>query len=175
MRSDQLDAMLRLSTRGQIVAATGRRMSGEKGRQRLRDLSSRLVRLHTLLLDGERRVHEHAHGPVEPAHLLQAVIHHEQFAWLRALSALIARIDEALDDDEAAGPADVESFVREVQRLLRSGADGTFERKYLAALQDSPDVVMAHAEVVKVLRAGVEQTLEDLRAGRFVRDEPRDE
>ena len=124
----------------------------DERRQRLRDLGARLLHLHTLLLAGERRVHEAAHGPMASTELLQAVLHHERFAWLRALSGVVARIDEALDAHDPVVPVDAESLAREVQALLRSGGDSAFERKYRAALQDSADVVMAHAEVVKILR-----------------------
>jgi hypothetical protein len=122
---------------------------GDRGR--LRDLSDRLVRLHKTLLDFERAAYEATHGRVRSSgELLELLLHHEQFLWLRSLSAVMARIDEALDDQEAAEP-DVDGFFRETYGLLRSGRGGRFESRYHAALQESPDVVMAHADVVKVL------------------------
>jgi hypothetical protein len=75
----------------------------------------------------------------------------EEFAWLRSLSAMIAQIDEALDGDEPVSTAAVDAFVGETYRLLRAGAGGAFETKYREALQRSPEVVMAHADVMKVL------------------------
>jgi hypothetical protein len=118
---------------------------------RLRDLSARLLQLHAILLGRERQAYEARHGPTRSAELLQLVLHDEQFAWLRALSVLITRIDAALDEDEPEAAPDVEGFVRQAHQLLRSGGSGPFERRYADALQDSPDVVMAHAAVVKVL------------------------
>jgi hypothetical protein len=124
----------------------------DDGRARLRQLSSRLVALHAALLARERLAYEAAHGPADAAELLRQIIHHEQFAWLRSLSVMIARVDEAVDAQGAIA-ADVEALFAEVDRLLRSGRDDAFATRYRAALQASPEVVMAHAEVVLVLRA----------------------
>jgi hypothetical protein len=123
----------------------------EEERKQVRDLSARLVALHAVLLGYERRAYEETHGPTRAADLLRLVVDHEQFAWLRSLSSLIARIDEALDADESAAEANLESFFREIYRLLRSDENAVFGEKYREALQKSPDAVMAHAEVMKIL------------------------
>ena len=119
--------------------------------QRLRDLSARLLRLHALLLERERRAYEAVHGGITSRELLQLLLGDEGFAWLRSLSRMIARIDEALDADTALTPLDAQAFFREAHRLLRSGGTDVFATKYAEALQNSPDIVMAHANVVKTL------------------------
>ncbi|HEY7518905.1 MAG TPA: hypothetical protein VIE36_11490 [Methylomirabilota bacterium] len=119
-------------------------------RDRLRDLSGRLLRLHRVLLDRERLAYETRHGAVAAGDLFRLVLDDPQFAWLRALSALIARIDAAVDADAALAADDVEAAFREVYRLLKGGAGGEFQDKYHEALQRSPDVVMAHADVSKM-------------------------
>jgi hypothetical protein len=119
-------------------------------RDRLRDLSARLLRLHRVLLDGERVAYETRHGVVAAGDLFRLVLDDPQFAWLRALSALIARIDAAVDADDALASHDVEAAFREVYRLLKGGAGGPFQDKYHDALQRSPDVVMAHADISKL-------------------------
>lgn len=121
-------------------------------RERLRELSGRLLRLHRLLLDGERLSYETRYGVVAAGDLFRLVLDDPQFTWLRALSALIARIDAAVDADDALTPADVDAAFREVYRLLKGGAGGEFQAKYHAALQRSPDVVMAHADISKLFR-----------------------
>jgi hypothetical protein len=121
-------------------------------RERLRDLSRELFRLHGLLLDRERRTYEHMHGPVAGHALLQLLLHHDHFAWLRALSGLMALVDEAVDSDEPVPAADAERLLRETHRLLKSGDEGVFHTKYRDALQESPDVVMVHAGITEVLR-----------------------
>lgn len=122
---------------------------------RLRDLRRGLLELHKLLLDEQRDAYEADYGPVVsgPA-FLQLALHHEQFLWLRRLSAMISTIDEALDEAEGDVPdADVQVFVGRAWTLLRSGGDGPFETRYREALQRSPEVVMAHAAVVRLLGA----------------------
>lgn len=119
-------------------------------RDRLRELSVRLLRLHRVLLDGERVAYEMRYGVLAAADLFRLVLDDPQFAWLRALSALIARIDAAVDADEALASRDVEAAFREVYRLLKGGAGGEFQEKYHDALQRSPDVVMAHADISKL-------------------------
>ena len=118
----------------------------------MRDLSAGLVRLHALLLDRERRAYEERHGSVGSWELLQLLLHDEQFAWLRSLSILMARIDALVDADEPVAAADAQGLVRDAYRLLSSGESGAFQDKYRAALQESPDVVMAHAGISGMLR-----------------------
>jgi hypothetical protein len=120
-------------------------------RDRLRDLSDRLLELHRVLLDRERLAYETRHGPVAAGDLFRLVLDDPQFAWLRSLSALIARIDAAVDGDDPLAPDDVDAAFREVYQLLKGDAGGEFRAKYHDALQRSPDVVMAHADVSKLL------------------------
>jgi hypothetical protein len=120
-------------------------------RDRLRDLSTRLLKLHRALLDRERAAYELRHGMVAAGDLFRLVLDDPQFAWLRALSALIARIDDAVDTIDPLTATDVDAAFREVHRLLKGEAAGEFQVKYHEALQESPDVVMAHAQVSKLL------------------------
>ena len=109
------------------------------------------MRLHRLLLDRERGLYEDRHGAIPTRELFSLVLNDEQFAWLRSLSTLIAQIDEVVDGDEDVAPETVQSAFREAHRLLKSGDPSEFRDRYHAALQESPDIVMAHAGVSKVL------------------------
>jgi hypothetical protein len=120
-------------------------------RERLRDLSRRLLRLHKILLDRERRAYEQRHGAIPSGALLRLLLDDAEFAWLRVLSALIAQIDAAVDDGEPIAHEGAQRAFDEAYRLLRSGGDGEFQERYRLALQASPDVVMAHADVSRVL------------------------
>ena len=120
-------------------------------RDRIRDLSTRLLRLHGVLLDRERRAYENRHGSVPAHQLFQLVLYDTQFSWLRSLSGMIANLDAIVDADEPVSPENVRSVFGEVYALLKSGEGGDFQAKYIAALQDSPDVIMAHAAVSRVL------------------------
>jgi hypothetical protein len=129
---------------------------GEKTRARLRELRGGLLRLHKLLLDAERAAYEREHGRVAAGQMLQLVIDDARFAWLRRLSELIVGVDEMLyAKDEAATDADARAVVSQARALLAPADDATtdFAAKYRAALQSDPSVVMAHAEVARVLAA----------------------
>ena len=120
-------------------------------KQQLRQLRTRLLRLHKLLLDMERATYEKARGRVTPGELLQLVINHEQFAWLHSISELIVRIDEALDAKEPMTSSDARTLVESASGLLKASETGTeFERKYFQALQSEPQAVMLHREVLEV-------------------------
>ena len=121
-------------------------------RDHLRELNRRVTELHRLLLERERRAYEAAHGAIPAARILHLLLNDEQFAWLRALSRVMATVDEIVDADESIEPRDVETVRRELYRLLKSADTETFHEKYRAALQESPDIVMAHAAVSAALR-----------------------
>jgi hypothetical protein len=123
----------------------------DQDRDRMRALSTRLLKLHGVLLDRERRAYEERHGLVASRELLHLLLHDESFKWLRSLSSMIAKIDEVVDADEPLPPDSVQAAFREAHRLLKSGTAGDFQDKYHVALQESPDVIMAHAAVSRVL------------------------
>jgi len=102
------------------------------------------------LLDRERLAYEERHGSVASRELLHLLLHDEQFSWLRSLSSMIANIDAIVDADEIL-PESVRGAFRAAYRLLKSDEGGDFRDKYHLALQDSPDVIMAHAAVSRVL------------------------
>lgn len=121
-------------------------------RERLGNLRRALLRLHKSLLDDERLAYESIYGQVAGGELLQLVINHEQFAWLHSISELIVSIDEMLDTDEPATDAAALSLLTQARDLLKPSEGGTdFERKYYAALQRDPGIVLAHREVTKIL------------------------
>jgi len=124
-------------------------------RERLRDLSARLMKLHRALLDRERRRYEDRRGSIPSGELLQVVITDPQFAWLRSLSVMVAEIDATVDAGDPMTEETVARMFQGAYRLLKAGGDSEFQLKYLDALQDSPDVVMAHAEVSRVLPASL--------------------
>jgi hypothetical protein len=124
----------------------------EATREQLKNLRRALLRLHKALLDDERLAYERIYGQVTGGELLQLVINQEQFAWLQSISELIVSIDEMLDTDEPATDADADSLLTQTRALLKPSEEGNdFARKYYAALQRDPDIVLAHREATKIL------------------------
>jgi catechol 2,3-dioxygenase len=126
----------------------------ESMRSRLRELRARLLGLHKVLLDDARVAYEMDRGRIgSNATLLQLVINDPWFAWLHPLSELVVRIDETIEPDSPAREADGAALIEQVERLLAPAEHGeTFARRYFEALQRQPSVVLAHADVRRVLK-----------------------
>ncbi len=125
----------------------------EGTKQKLTDIRHVLLRLHKSLLDFERVGYERVHGRIENSYeFLNLVMHNPWFAWLRHLSELIVQIDEALDAREPTSESTAAALIEEARLLLvPTEAAGEFQQKYFASVQQSPEVVLAHAEFAKLL------------------------
>ena len=121
-------------------------------RQRLTALRLALLKLHKTLLDSERVTYEKTVGPIQsPNHFLRLVTGDPWFAWLHPLSQLIVAMDEALDAEGPLPPATVDALARQSQLLLVASEKGEgFSGHYHEALQRDPDVVLMHADVVRL-------------------------
>ena len=120
--------------------------------QFLRNLRNKFLSLHSSLLETERIAYEQVRGRVTSAELLQLLIDHEQFAWLHKISELVVQIDEMLAADEPILPESVQKLIVDARKLIvPSELGNAFARKYYAALQREPSVVLAHAEVSQLL------------------------
>jgi catechol 2,3-dioxygenase len=126
----------------------------QRVRGQLRDLRVRLLNLHKVLLDDARAAYEMDRGRIgSNATLLQLVINDPWFAWLHPLSELVVRIDETIEPDSPATESDGVALVEQVERLLAPAEHGeTFARRYFEALQRQPSVVLAHADVRRILK-----------------------
>ena len=125
-------------------------------RDELKQLRQGLLRLHKTLLDLERRGYERARGRIGNSYeFLQLVLKDPWFDWLHRLSELIVQIDETLDARDAETPAteeDAQALVVRAKNLLAPSETGSeFQKNYFLALQQSPDVVLLHAEMMRLL------------------------
>ena len=132
-------------------------MATELTRDALKELRHALLRLHKLLLDLERRDYERARGRIGNSYeFLQLVLKDPWFDWLHRLSELIVQIDESLDTRETDTPLsedDAQALIERAKALLAPSEAGTqFQKNYFLALQQSPDVVLLHSEIMKLLR-----------------------
>lgn len=120
---------------------------------RLSKIRDALLHLHKTLVDSERERYEQVIGKIQsPNQFLKLLTSDPWFAWLRPLSQLIVSIDEALDEKEPLTPAMAESFTKRGGELLVARENGEgFAGHYDNALQNDPDVVLAHAEAIKLI------------------------
>ena len=121
----------------------------------LEDARMALLRLHKKLLDAERVRYEREHGRIESGGaLLQLVIHDPWFAWLRRLSELVVEIDERLDGDDPMPDDNARALIGQIGSILQANAGGdVFQRNYDRALQEVPDVVIAHVELTRIIES----------------------
>src|SRR5512140_3860797 len=110
-------------------------------KEKLRAIREQLLHMHSLLLADQRHEYEQMYGRVNgPGELLNLVMNHEWFAWLRALSALIVRIDELLEAEEWSD-AEGKTLIDYTEALLMPAEEGAvFRQKYHQAIQRNPDV-----------------------------------
>ena len=131
----------------------------DSSRDSLKQLRQGLLRLHKMLLDQERFGYERARGPVGNSYeFLQLVLKDPWFDWLHRLSELIVQIDETLDSKDQEHPMtedDAAALFTRAKALLTPAEEGSqFQKNYFLALQQSPDVVLLHAEINKILNRG---------------------
>ena len=122
-------------------------------REQLTRVRTALLGLHKTLLDFERAGYEREHGTIGNSYqLLQLVMSDPWFAWLRQLSELIVEMDELLAAKEPPNENTGVALIQQARMLLTPAESGSeFQKKYFAAMQQSPEVVVAHAEFATVL------------------------
>ena len=116
--------------------------------RKLNDARLGLLALHKALLDYEKIRYERTHGRLESSgKFLQLAINDPHFAWLRPISELVVQIDQLLASDEPGAEVDADTVMDSAKALLRADENGKdFQKRYHRALQDSPEVVMVHAQ-----------------------------
>jgi hypothetical protein len=119
---------------------------------RLDEVRPALLALHKALVDAERISYEKTVGTISsPTHFLQLLTTDPWFAWLQPLSQLIVSLDELEDADAPLTAATVEAVIQQARRLLTPSEDGKgFARQYFDAMQNDPDVVIAHVEAMQL-------------------------
>ena len=124
----------------------------QESRRQLDDVRRGLIRVHKALLDDARIRFEREQGRIEGSNtLLQLVLNDPWFAWLHPLSGLVVQIDELLEA-ESPTAGEGEALLTQARTLLRPDENGEgFQRRYHRAIQDVPDVLIAHVAIGKHL------------------------
>jgi hypothetical protein len=122
----------------------------------LKQLRQGLLRVHKILLELERTGYERARGRISNSYeFLQLVLKDPWFDWLHRLSELIVQIDETLatvGSDTPASENDALALIARAKFILAPSESGNeFQKNYFLALQQSPDVVLLHSEVTRLL------------------------
>ncbi len=122
-------------------------------RESLKAIRLSLLDLHKALLDLEKEYYEKEFGEIKtPGEYLGLVIGHPQFDWLKKISGIIVEIDELISLRTKQGPEEADAAVATVRTLLVLDENGNdYQRRYWAAVQESPDVLIEHCRVTKLL------------------------
>lgn len=118
----------------------------------LAELRRLLLHLHKTLIDWQRADYERSRGRLQTSQLLNVMFNDAEFAWLRSMSGLIVRIDETLEaktpeDETGTGP-----LVAQARELVAPEPGSAYALRYHAALQELPDAVLAHRDLVTLLK-----------------------
>ena len=124
----------------------------EKDRALLAELRKMLLQLHKTLIDWQRAEYERVSGSLQTTQLLNVMFNDREFAWLRSMSGLIVRIDEALEVKPNKEPIESGPLVAGARELIAPEAGTPYAQRYHAALQELPDAVLAHRDLVTLLK-----------------------
>ena len=116
------------------------------------ELRNLLLQLHKTLIDWQRADYERVHGRLQTTQLLNVLFNDESFAWLRSMSGLIVRIDETLAAKTPEAETGTGPLVASARELVAPEAGTPYAQRYHAALQELPDAVLAHRDLVTLLK-----------------------
>jgi len=125
-------------------------MDENQMRGELRELSRALRKVHKAVADVELQYHG---APVNALEQLQMLTNHPQLLWLQKLSALMAELDECMEEPELAAADIAARFRTVIEQLIgpRAPSDEEFRKRYNTLLHDGPDVAIAHGALRAVL------------------------
>jgi hypothetical protein len=143
----------------------------DSDRALLGELRRLLLQLHKTLIDWQRTDYERVHGRLQTTQLLNVIFNDPEFAWLRSMSGLIVRMDEALETklrpgsepkgetdprrsslEDSGAEAGTGPLVAAARELVAPEAGSSYAQRYHAALQELPDAVLAHRDLVTFLK-----------------------
>jgi hypothetical protein len=121
----------------------------------LEALREALVELHKAILDAQKIAYERAHGRVDSrGELLQLVVRDPEFAWIRALSALIAELDEWADSDQESRDREIAAVLGALRTLIQpDGTNAEFTTRYWPLVEAAPEALVAHVRLWRLIAA----------------------
>lgn len=119
----------------------------------LKGARNRLLSFHKVLIDRERREIERVSGNVTPGQFLNMLMNDSQFEWLRTISRLVVRIDEAFELDDGISFELVESFETEISAMFdRTEAHEEFKRSVASRVDTLPEAKKLKTEIRNLVK-----------------------
>jgi hypothetical protein len=121
----------------------------------IEELRHSVLALHKALLDAQRIRYEREHGRISTSgEFLGLVLEHPSFAWLRTLSALIARVDEWIEEQAEKSAGELPDLVAALRSLIaRDGGHATFSAPYWEIVDEVPAVLVEHVKLWRLLES----------------------
>jgi hypothetical protein len=121
----------------------------------LEELRTALLDLHKAILRAQQIRYEREHGRVASrGALLQLVVQHADFKWIRALSALIAQLDEWSEVEGGLRGEELDAVIRALQTLIQpDGTNAEFTTRYWPLLEMVPEALVAHVKLWRLIAA----------------------
>ena len=119
----------------------------------IQEMRHSVLDLHKALMDAQRIRYEREHGRIKSSgELLGLVLEHPSFAWLRQLSALIARLDEWVEMRDQIGDDDLKAVVGALKDLINAEhRNGTFGKLYWEIADAVPAVLVSHVKLWRLI------------------------
>ena len=121
----------------------------------LEALRAALLDLHKAILRAQQIDYEREHGRVASrGELLQLVVQHADFKWIRALSALIAQLDEWSEVEGGLRAGEMQAVIGALQTLIQpDGTNAEFTTRYWPLLEMVPEALLAHVKLWRLIAA----------------------
>ncbi len=123
-------------------------------KQSLKEIRNKLLKLHKILLDNDRQNYEREFGALSSGKFLEMLLSDERFEWLRKISTLIVRIDEAFALNDGMDQEMLDVFYKESFDLLgeESSEHVEFKEKLNAVLPNLPEALKLKIEINEFLK-----------------------
>lgn len=120
----------------------------------LKKIRDKFLKLHKILLDNSRAEYENKFGTLTSGKFLEMLLSDQRFEWLRTISTLIVRIDEAYDLDDGLSNEMIEGFYTESSDLFDENSDEytEFKENLNKAIPNLPEAKKLKDEIVELLK-----------------------
>jgi len=119
---------------------------------KINELIKLLLNIHKELLELERQKYEDKYGKIlNNNDYFNIVISHEDFKWLRALSELIALIDEEVEQ-KIINEDKIKELIIDLKQLLFAGSNVDFSKRYNLAISENEKVASLSAIIRKEIK-----------------------
>jgi hypothetical protein len=118
----------------------------------LKESRNLLLRLHKVMMDSERQLHEGIHGPLSATQFLTVLLEDEDFAWLRKFSMLIVEIDEMFAQRGGYPTEMVDANNAKVRELVEmADPDEYFRAKYEYSLRSNAEAAVLQSQLKELI------------------------